>query len=70
MPIPGMMSERKIYWQKHFAWMPVKTLNGKWRWLTTVMKSEYYTTIPHYPPVIKEYITVDDYVEAKLRGEL
>lgn len=67
MPIPY---EKNVHWQKHFAWIPVKTINGKWRWLNTVMQARYYPAVPSkFPYAITEYITVDDYVEAKLRGD-
>tara|TARA_B100001093_G_C25924605_1_gene634181 strand:+ start:109 stop:321 length:213 start_codon:yes stop_codon:yes gene_type:complete len=30
--------------QNMFAWLPTKTVNGNWVWLTKIVKTTYHTT--------------------------
>lgn len=36
-------------WQCHFAWLPRRTVSGRWIWLRRVYQRRYYTALG--PPI-------------------
>ena len=49
-PIPGsIVKEQRIHdgpdcydWREVFAWLPVRTISGKWKWMTFVYKRRFW----------------------------
>ena len=69
MPMPGEWMGDFSEWQEHFAWSPVRTVDGQRVWMRTVYKRYFYPYTPVLPPKMPQYITKDKLIEMRLRGE-